>query len=366
MILDRLHIQSFRSYKEQLFDCHPKLNLVTGLNGSGKTNFLDAIHCLAFCKSRLSATDGPNIHHGDTFFRIEGSFLAGDRKEKIALVYGKKRKKEISVNGSKVESFSSHIGRLPLLMITPDDRVLIKGHSEERRRLIDVGLSQSDREYLEQLIRYNRIVKQRNQLLKSIPYGSKAPADLLDTYDSQLLAPADHINQKRKELCENLQTDFQAYYQQISGDREQVSLSYRSALNEYSYSDLLKESREKDCVLQRTTTGIHRDDVIFGMGDHKIKQIGSQGQQKTYLLAMKLSMLSLLKTRIGTAPILLLDDVFDKLDPQRVQSLLDLVTNEQFGQVFLTDTQSERLVEATERLNLEHKLFTIKDSKCNE
>lgn len=316
------------------------------MNGKGKTNLLDAINYLCFTKSYFSKADALNIHFGDEGFRLEGELdneNKGGNSQKIVCIYRATQKKEFYLNDIAYEKFSHHIGKFPCVIIAPDDIGMITGGSEERRKFIDTLLSQLDTEYLQQLIIYNKVLAQRNSFLKNEAQKSRFDFALLETFDQQLIVPGNYVHQVRKKFSLELFLLIQQFYKSISGNNEVVSIEYNSMLNGNSFEELLIASRQKDRLTQRTNVGIHKDDLVFLLHENIFKAIASQGQRKSLLFACKLAEFEILKKEKKFPPILLLDDVFEKLDEQRIENLLKYVCKENSGQVFITDTHAERL-----------------------
>ncbi|MFZ4545362.1 MAG: DNA replication/repair protein RecF, partial [Saprospiraceae bacterium] len=359
--LESLTLTNFKNYRSEKIELSAKLNCLTGLNGMGKTNILDAVYYLCMCKSHFSTTDVHIALQGEDFFRLEGIFnLDGSKKSKIVAKVQARKAKIFENQDLSYEKLSDHIGKFPVVMIAPDDTELLTEGSEERRRLMDITLSQLDQHYLHSLQIYNKVLEQRNALLKQFFQSQRFDAGLLEVYDSQLIAPANYIFQQRKVLLEQLLPIFQLYYKIISGDREQPSFSYESKLLDYDLETLLLENREKDRILQRTSSGIHRDDVLFIFSEGiPAKRFASQGQLKSFLLAIKLAQYEVLHLLKGQRPILLLDDIFDKLDMERVKHLLSLLSDDQFGQLFITDTQEERILSIIGDLQVDFKHFKV-------
>jgi DNA replication and repair protein RecF len=360
-----LEIQSikliqFKNYREEFLLFSPALNCILGLNGMGKTNLLEAIYYLCMCKNSRSLSDRRLILHGCSFFRLEGHFLKQEGKEdKVVAKVAPGRKKEFERNGAPYERLSEHVGRFPVVFISPDDSSLVVDGSEERRRFLDNTLSQIDSQYLQSLILYNRLLKQRNASLKQFQESGYFEGALLDTYDAQLIQPAEYVFQKRTTFVQELTPLFQNYYQNISSGKEAVNCFYSSALQEASFQELLSGAREKDRMLGRTTEGIHRDDLDLKLDGMKARRLASQGQLKSFVLALRLAQFALLKKEKEITPILLLDDIFDKLDEQRVKHLLRLLSKEPFGQVFVTDAYKHRLPELLGQLEMKAEHFII-------
>ncbi len=326
---------------------------ICGLNGRGKTNLLDAIYYLCFTKSYFTKTDNMNTSFGAEGFRIEGNLFNEGRGEKdntIVCIYRGNSKKEFYLNNIEYNKFSEHIGKFPCVMVAPDDIELITGSSEERRRFMDTVICQADAVYLQQLIVYTKVLQQRNSLLKRFAEQGKTDWPLLEILDEQLVQPGEYIYAKRNSFAADFILLVQQFYIQIAGNDETVNLAYESQLNNSSFNALLNQYREKDFLLQRTNAGIHKDDISMQLKDQVFKTTASQGQRKSLLFALKLAEFELLKTSKGFAPLLLLDDVFEKLDDNRMQHLLNWVCNNNQGQVFITDTHRERLEETFAKL----------------
>lgn len=326
--------------------------MISGPNGSGKTNLLDAIYYLCFCKSYFQAVEANNMQHGTRFFRIDATFDTHAGEEQITVKYAGGQKKDFLRNQVCYDKLSEHIGLLPLVIITPDDISLVKGGSEERRRLLDTALSQIDRGYLQALIAYSKLMQQRNALLKKFADDRFFDAALLDTYTAQLIEPATLIHEKRQWIAQKITPVLQQYYETLCNGKEQINCSYKSPLNDTPFAVLLQQNAALDRQLMRTAEGPHRDDLTFYIDDYPLKKFGSQGQQKSFLIALKLAVFSLLADHKKNSPILLLDDIFDKLDTQRITRLLQIITCPPFGQVFITDTQYERTTAILQQLNV--------------
>ena len=300
-----------------------------------------------------------NIRHGEEFFMIEGSYFIGDREEKIVCSLKKGQKKVLKRNDKAYTKFSDHIGQLPLVIISPADRDLIVEGSDTRRKFIDGVISQQDKEYLQSLIQYSKIISQRNALLKYFAANRSFDALNLKIYDDQLIALGTVIYEKRKSFLEKFTPIFNEKYQMISEEKESVDLVYKSQLHTSSFDMLLKQNIEKDKLLQYTSVGIHKDDLSFNIGEYPIKKFGSQGQQKSYLIALKLAQFQFIKEQSKVLPILLLDDVFDKLDEGRVSQIIALVNRDEFGQIFITDTHEERTESVIKQSNKPYQIFKI-------
>lgn len=323
----------------------------------GKTNLLDAVHYLCFTRSYFSRQDGQNVQHGQQGFRIEGDFLLNDKEEKAICVLRETGKKEFSVNGAAYDKFSRHIGHYTCVVIAPDDAVLITGESKERRTFLDALLSQTSSEYLQQLIIYQKVLQQRNSLLKKAAESGIKDTALLDVLDKQLLAPGKFIFDERKKFLLGYLPLVKALYNDISRSNEDVSLFYESELLQNPFEEMLRINRNRDFLLQRTTYGIHRDDLAIQLSNQPFKSIASQGQRKSLLFALKLAEMEVLRKEKGFSPILLLDDVFEKLDEDRIQNLLRKVCLQNDGQVFITDTNAERLQSHLDELGISFQLI---------
>ncbi|HTL09903.1 MAG TPA: DNA replication and repair protein RecF [Chitinophagaceae bacterium] len=355
MLLSSISLLHFKNYPQAAFAFSSRIVGICGSNGMGKTNLLDAIHYLCFTKSYFSKTDAQHVLHGAQGFRIAGQFLLEDSQTpgaggvEVICILRENNKKEFFFDGVAYDKFAAHIGRLPCVFIAPDDVQMITGSSEERRRFTDALLCQLDAVYLQQLISYNKVLAQRNSYLKSLYNGAAADPGLLDVYDQQLLQHGNYVFEQRSIFLRRLLPLVQSFYFSIAGAREDVGIAYETALHQ-PFAQLLQQARQRDVQLQRTTQGIHRDDLLLTLGDQPFKSIASQGQRKSLLFAMKLAEFELLKENKGFAPFLLLDDVFEKLDEQRMHNLLTWVCVQNSGQVFITDTHRERLASALSQL----------------
>ncbi len=359
MHLQKISLVNFKNIEAKTFDFEKKINCFVGNNGVGKTNVLDAIYYLSFTKSYFNPVATQNIKHNEDFFVIEGDYLLNDRTEKIICSLKKGQKKLLKRNGKVYERFSDHIGQFPLVIISPADRNLIIEGSDTRRKFIDGVISQQDKKYLNSLISYNKIISQRNALLKFFAANRTFDALNLSVYNEQLIGFGAEIHQKRKEFLEKFTPIFNEKYKVISGEKEEVNLNYKSQLNDSSFEDLLANSLEKDKILQYTSTGIHKDDLSFLINEYPVKKFGSQGQQKSYLIALKLAQFEFIKKQSLITPILLLDDIFDKLDEHRVSQIVNLVNNDEFGQIFITDTHFERTENVVKQSNKPYQIFNL-------
>ena len=346
----KIVLTGYRNYESQTFHFDQRIVGICGLNGKGKTNLLDAINYICFTKSYFSTTDALNIFFGAEGFRLEAELQneknPGIKAQKIVCIYRSSLKKEFYLDDVAYVKFSHHIGKFPCVMIAPDDIEIITGGSGERRKFLDTLISQVDAEYLQQLIIYNKVLQQRNSFLKNESFQLNFDAQLLDALDAQLIKPCEYIYQTRKEFCEKLVPLVKEFYKEISGNNEVISLAYSSYLNDNDLSKLLVSSRQKDILTQRTNAGIHKDELIFLLNENSFKTMASQGQRKSLLFACKLAEFEMLRSIKGFSPLLLLDDVFEKLDGMRMKNLLQYVCKKNNGQVFITDTHKERLEHA--------------------
>lgn len=359
MYLKQLSLVNYRNFESGEFEFDKKINCFVGNNGVGKTNILDSIYHLSLGKSYFNPIASQNITHGKDFFLIEGSFVKNEREEKIVCSLKKGGKKMIKRNGKQYERLSDHIGLLPLVMISPADRDLILEGSETRRKFMDGVISQSNPEYLRSLIRYNKVLAQRNSLLKFFSLNNTFDGETLSVYDEQLHLLGSTIFEARQKFVEAFIPLFQEQYKAISGGNELVNLRYQSTLKDKDLLQQLQEQLNRDRVLQYTSVGTHKDDLLFEISDHPIKKYGSQGQQKSYLIALKFAQFQLTKSQEKTTPILLLDDIFDKLDEQRVAHIITLVEDENFGQIFISDTHPERTENVVRAIHQSYKIFKL-------
>ncbi len=359
MLLKSISLVNYKNFDSQSFEFNQKVNCFVGPNGIGKTNILDAIYHLSFGKSYFNPIATQNIKHGEDFFVVDGRYTKDNRDEKIVVSLKKGHKKIIKRNAKAYERFSDHIGFLPLVIISPADRDLITEGSDMRRKFIDGVISQSDKIYLENLIQYNKILGQRNALLKYFSNNNTFDNDAIEVYNTQLSEFGAEIHKKRQAFIEAFTPVFLKQYKAISNQNEAVSLYYKSQLNEQPLDTLLKTQINKDRVLQYTSVGIHKDDIEFNIGDYPIKKFGSQGQQKSFLIALKLAQFDIIKSQSGTTPILLLDDIFDKLDEQRVERIIGMVNEESFGQLFISDTHADRTEKAVKNTHNSFEIFQL-------
>jgi DNA replication and repair protein RecF len=382
--LTKISITQFKNYTFSTFSFTERVIGICGLNGKGKTNLLDAIHYLCFTKSYFSKTDSAFIQFEKDGFRLEGSVMANytkadtdsedsssnkdsinqignldNKDDQIVCIFRGVGKKEFLLNGVPYAKYSEHIGKYPCVMIEPDDIGLITGGSEDRRKFLDTLLCQIDSEYLQQLIIYTKVLQQRNSLLKRFAEQAKTDEGLLEVLNQQLTKPGNYIYSVRKAFAAQIIPLVQQFYKQIANNDEQVTLQYESHLNNATFESILNQYREKDGFLQRTNGGIHKDDISIALNGQVFKNIASQGQRKSLLFALKLAEFELLKVNKGFAPLLLLDDVFEKLDDQRMQNLLHWVCNDNDGQVFITDTHKKRLEDAFIELETSYQIIEL-------
>jgi len=359
MYLKKISLFNYKNFSEASFDFDAKINCFVGKNGIGKTNVLDAIYHLSFGKSYFNPLAVQNIKHGEEFFVIDGEFEKMQRTEQIVCSLKKGQKKILKRNGKQYDKFSDHIGFIPLVIISPADRDLIVEGSETRRKFIDSVISQLNSSYLQKLIQYQKIINQRNALLKYFALNHVFEKDTLQIYNEQLDGLGHFIFEKRKEFLAEFIPIFNQYHQQITNSFETVQIVYESHLLENDTLALLEQNLAKDRLLQYTSVGIHKDDLSFEIDNYPIKKFGSQGQQKSFLIALKLAQFEFVKKQSGEKPILLFDDIFDKLDETRVSKIVEMVNNEEFGQLFISDTHPERTEEIVKTTHQSYKIFNL-------
>ena len=352
MTLQSLHILNYRNIREASLEFSPKLNCFVGLNGQGKTNVLDAIYLLSFTKSAYTSQDSLNITHGEEMAMVQGVYrgnrlIDGQTEESLTISCGLKRgvKKQFRKEKKDYPRLLDHIGLIPLVMVSPADHQLIEEGSDERRRFMDVVIGQRNRKYLDCLTNYNALLKQRNALLKQYADAPNPPDDLLEVLEWQMVEPAEYIFKARTDFFKEFEPYFQEVYKVISGSAETPALHYISQLQNRELREAYIKTRQRDLILGWTSQGPHKDDLDMRLGEWPLKQVGSQGQQRSFVLAMKLAQALYLADITGEAPILLLDDIFDRLDSERVERIVAMVQGEQFGQIFITDTDRQHLTE---------------------
>lgn len=358
MFLKELTILNYKNLKEVNLQLGEGINCFIGQNGMGKTNLLDAIYYLSFCKSHSTLIDSQNIEHSADYLMIQGEYVLRGQSEQVFVGIKRRQKKQFKRNKKEYERLADHIGFLPLVLISPADAELISEGSEERRKFMDGVISQYNRSYLTQLLNYNNALKQRNALLK---LEAMADAEMIEVWEDQMALYAQPIFEERTKFIEKFIPIFQSFYRQISDNREQVALHYTSQLQHRNLKESLGQTRERDHIVGYSTQGVHKDELEMMLGDYPIKRVGSQGQNKTYLIALKLAQYFFLKETQGVSPILLLDDIFAKLDATRTQKIIELVSNEHFKQIFITDTNREHLQELLPQLVHKAKLFWVEN-----
>jgi DNA replication and repair protein RecF len=359
MYLQQLSVINFKNYAEAELTFSEGVNAFTGDNGAGKTNLLDAIHYLSLCKSYFNPIDTQQIKQDTDFFIVNGTFNKNGHDEKIACAVKRNHKKQFKRNKKDYQRLADHIGLFPLVMISPYDTSIITEGSDERRKFIDNVLSQTDNHYLDEVINYNKVLNNRNAFLKQIADTGRYDPHLLEVMDEQLVDAGNSIFKKRKAFMESFTGIFNQHYQFLTGDAERVELIYESQLLQDDFAGLLKRTVERDRALERTTAGIHKDDLIFAIHGMPMKKFGSQGQQKSFLIALKLAQYTFLTRQKGFKPLLLLDDIFDKLDDKRVTKLMQMVSDNDFGQVFITDTSLSRVQTIFSDMGVAIKLFKV-------
>jgi DNA replication and repair protein RecF len=359
MYLKNLSLLNYKNITEVNYEFDAKINCFVGKNGIGKTNILDSIYHLAYGKSYFNPLALQNIKHGEEFFVIDGTFEKNDRTEQIVCSLKKGQKKVLKKNGKAYDKFSEHIGFIPLVIISPSDNDLITEGSETRRKFIDSVISQLDPSYLQQLISYQKITAQRNALLKYFALNHTFDADTLSIYNDQLSTLGHAIFEKRKQFLADFIPIFNTHHHSITNSAENVTLVYESQLHEKPLAKLLEENLSRDRVLQYTSVGIHKDDLSFEIDNHPIKKFGSQGQQKSFLIALKLAQFDFIKKQSGVLPILLFDDIFDKLDETRVSKIVEMVNDKVFGQIFISDTHPERTEAIVKSTHQSYRIFTM-------
>lgn len=365
MILKKLSIINYKNIKSATLELSPKINCLIGSNGVGKTNVLDAVYYMSFCRSAQNPVDSQVICHDCDFFVLEGEY--SDSAERTELIYcGMKRgtKKHFKRNKKEYKRLSEHIGLIPLVVVSPSDTLLIEGGSEERRRLMDMVISQYDRSYIDSLNRYSKALMQRNSLLKM---EEEPDAELMTIWEEQMAVEGEAIYRKRAAFVEELTPVFQRFYQDISSNRETVGLTYISHCQRGALLDVIQRDRFKDRAVGYSLHGVHRDDLEFSLAGHQMKREGSQGQNKTFVIALKLAQFEFLKRTVSqTTPLLLLDDIFDKLDAGRVEQIVKLVSSDGFGQIFITDTNRDHLDKILATSSHDYKIFYVDNGEITE
>lgn len=359
MYLKKLSLINFKNIRQEELEFRPGINCFVGDNGAGKTNVIDAVYFLSMCKSSLAMTDGQSVCHGNDFFLLDGQYLTDhERGENVVCAFARKGGKTLKRNGKEYERLADHVGLIPVVIVSPADAMLIYDAADERRRYLNGFISQLDRTYLTALMRYNTVLGERNRLLKI-----SRDEEMLSVYDRQMVEQGEIIHRKRREITALLEPEVADYYRILSDDREQVQLEYRSELNDRPFGKLLLDAREKDFANGFTTTGLHRDDLALRIGGFPLRKYGSQGQQKSFLLSLKLAQYALVSQAKAERPILLLDDLFDKLDAGRVEQLIRLVGDDRFGQIFITDCNPTRLRTMLDKTGVDYSLFTVENGR---
>ncbi len=367
MFLHRLTLSQFKNYREADFYFNEKINCLTGDNGAGKTNVLDAIYYLSFTKSYFNSVDSQNILHGQDYFALHGYYKNQQGTEdQVSCIQQRGKKKQFRFNKKDYERLSDHIGKIPLVMISPYDRDLINEGSEVRRKYLDGVISQFDKFYLSDLLEYNKALQQRNVLLKQFAEQHYFDALSLKIWDEKLITPGEALHEKRKQFLEAFNPLFNQYYGYLSQGSETVLIRYKSQLQDKSFTDLLNDAEQRDLALRYSSAGIHKDDLILLMNGYPVKKFGSQGQQKSFVIAVKLAQFEYMRLKKGFKPILLFDDIFDKLDEKRVSQIVELVSQDNFGQVFITDTQLSRISSIFEKIDIDHKIFMVEQGVVKE
>lgn len=365
MYIKKINLINFKNYTETDLNFSSQINIFTGPNGAGKTNLLDAIYSLSLTKSAFSASETNSIRHQENFFSILGHFHKNGKNHSVQYDLAGS-KKTFRFDKVPYEKLSEHIGAVPVVLITPNDTDVIREGSEERRKFFDSIISQLENAYLLELIRYNNLLKQRNSLLKQFAEQNKIDQELIDSYNYQLLKSAGAIHKKRKEFMEDYTPLFRKHYLNLSEEKEIPELIYESQLHEQDFDQRFRNHLQRDILLQRTGMGIHKDDYSFTLNQYAVKNYGSQGQQKSFVIALKLAHFEIIKKQKELKPILLLDDIFDKLDDQRISKLMEMVARETFGQLFITDARPERTEKIFEHIDAEIRIFHIENGTVRQ
>lgn len=364
MHLEKLSLTNFKNYEDGQFTFGQQVNVIVGPNGSGKTNLLDAIYFLALSKSAFQSQDALVINHEADYFIIDGVFRRDDKHTQITVSLQRGQRKVLMADKKPYEKVSDHIGRFPVVLVAPNDTDLVREHSEDRRHFFDGVLSQLDADYLRDYLMYQQVLKQRNSLLKLFAERSQVDHDLLDTYDEPLLQLASRIYNRRQRFVGEFLPQFRSHYAYLSDEREVVDIVYESEVSQPDFMEHFRQNRRRDVALQRTTMGVHKDDYAFLIGSGEtgpvaLKKFGSQGQQKTFVIALKLGQFDQLQAEKGVKPILLLDDIFDKLDDRRIGKLIQLMEEQAFGQLFITDARPERTAQLLEGIRVDVRFFKV-------
>ena len=359
LFLKKISIINYKNILDKEYELDPKINCFVGDNGVGKTNILDAVYHLSMGKSYFNVKNDQLINRGKDYMLVDGVFELNNKNESIVFSLKIGEKKVLKRNGKPYKKFSNHIGLIPVVLISPYDNDLINEGSSERRKFIDSIISQNDKEYLINLIAYTRVIQNRNKLLKQYNRSVDFDLDTIKVYDDQIYKLSDPIFKARDKFIKEFTPLVLEKYKHISDDKEKISIEYKSDLINNNVENLIKDSFQKDVILQYTSVGLHKDDFVFNIDENRIKRFGSQGQQKSFLIALKLAQFDYLKNETGNSPILLMDDIFDKLDLMRVKRIVEIVNSTNFGQLFLSDTDKERIEKVLSSLNLSSKIFEV-------
>ena len=359
VFLKKISIINYKNILDKEYELDPKINCFVGDNGVGKTNILDAVYHLSMGKSYFNVKNDQLINRGKDYMLVDGVFELNNKNESIIFSLKIGEKKVLKRNGKPYKKFSNHIGLIPVVLISPYDNDLINEGSSERRKFIDSIISQNDKEYLVNLIAYTRVIQNRNKLLKQYNKSVDFDLDTIRVYDDQIYKLSDPIFKARDKFIKEFTPLVLEKYKNISDDKEKISIEYKSDLINNNIENLIKDSFQKDVILQYTSVGLHKDDFIFNIDENRIKRFGSQGQQKSFLIALKLAQFDYLKNKTGNSPILIMDDIFDKLDLMRVKRIVEIVNSTNFGQLFLSDTDKERIEKVLSSLNLSSKIFEV-------
>jgi DNA replication and repair protein RecF len=359
VFLKKISIINYKNILDKEYELDPKINCFVGDNGVGKTNILDAVYHLSMGKSYFNVKNDQLINRGKDYMLVDGVFELNNKNESIVFSLKIGEKKVLKRNGKPYKKFSNHIGLIPVVLISPYDNDLINEGSSERRKFIDSIISQNDKEYLINLIAYTRVIQNRNKLLKQYNRSVDFDLDTIKVYDDQIYKLSEPIFKARDKFIKEFTPLVLEKYKHISDDKEKISIEYKSDLINNNIENLIKDSFQKDVILQYTSVGLHKDDFVFNIDENRIKRFGSQGQQKSFLIALKLAQFDYLKNETGNSPILLMDDVFDKLDLMRVKRIVEIVNSTNFGQLFLSDTDKERIEKVLSSLNLSSKIFEV-------
>lgn len=366
MYLKKITLVNFKNYHEAEVNLSNEINCFLGPNGAGKTNVLDAVYYMSMCKSYMNPIDSQNIRFDESFFILQGVWERSGKTENLYCAIKKGKKKVFKKNKVVYDKLAAHIGLFPAVMISPYDRNLILEGSDVRRKWTDGIISQFNRKFLDQLIKYGKVLEQRNALLKNMNSHGFFDREGMEVWDEQLVRYGEYVHKERKEFLGDFIPIFEKYYQWLSSEKESVNLEYKSQLIEGDFREMLRQSEKNDRHKQYSTVGVHKDDLIFLINGHPVKKFGSQGQQKSYLIALKLAQFEWLNLHLGMKPVLLLDDIFDKLDQHRVERLMEMVSNNDFGQVLITDTDLDRINAIFQNIKTSFKAFVVEDNVIEE